>query len=98
MLFTNKNDVKIFEMDRSQGVRSALGFPMKLNAATAASITTMCDALPKIMPELEIPLIIFHDPEVGQPLHNNSAKKKRCPGIGLMEHASSHTYNVCFLN
>ena len=80
MLFTHEIDAKIFDMDRSHGVRSALGFPMKLKAATAASITTMCDALPKIMPQLEIPLIIFHDPEVGQSLQNNSAKKKRCPG------------------
>lgn len=63
MLFTNKNDVKIFEMDRSPAVRCALGFPMRLKAATAASITAMCDALPKVMPQLEIPLIIFHDPE-----------------------------------
>ena len=63
MIFADKHDITIFEMDRNQKVRSALGLPSKLKAATAASITAMCNEMGEIMPQLRTPVLIFHDPE-----------------------------------
>ncbi|CAJ1393949.1 unnamed protein product [Effrenium voratum] len=62
-IFANGHDVKIFEMDRSNGVRSALGFPKKLKASTGASITAMCNAMPGIITQLDTPVLMCCDPD-----------------------------------
>ena len=54
--------MKIFEMDRSKDVKASLGWSKQMNAGTAASIVAMCDALKDLMPQLETPVLVCHDP------------------------------------